>query len=339
MLIYEKDPRCWLAQLSDLEADPMPERVREHQAAIRTILAWARAFLTQPHPELGRTGPVCPFVRPALARGTIFYTVCPGADLDVDQVESVARSYRDWFLELEPVGGRDAQYKSINIIFPDVPASAMERVVEGAQERLKLLYARERIMLGEFHPGPPQKGGLWNEHFRPLRSPLPLLGIRHMVPTDFAFLRDSRELTEVYLAAFGDRVPDALAETVRAAALRFGLPYEGDSPGAGRRTGTAGRTGAGRRAGDQARVKADVKAVAAAAAGTGGAEAAAAGCPHHAAAVRAAAEAGCPAHAEPGAGAEVRVPVGRIVAGDAAGAGARASTTSVPPIPTGETKR
>ena len=228
MLIYEKDPRCWLAQLSDLEADPMPGRVREHLAAIRTIVDWERSFLTQPHPELGRAGPVCPFARPALAKGTIFYAVWAGADLDADEVESVVRSYRDWFLELEPVSGRDAQYKSINMIFPDLPPSALGPVIEGVQERLKLLYAREGIMIGEFHPGPPNKGGLWNEDFRPLRSPLPLLGIRHMVPTDLAFLKGDREGMEAYLAVCGDRVPDSLAEEVRATALRFGLSWPGE---------------------------------------------------------------------------------------------------------------
>ncbi|MFL5383908.1 MAG: DUF6875 domain-containing protein [Longimicrobiaceae bacterium] len=307
MLTYEKDPRCWLAELSDLEADPAPEGVREHLDTIRRIVDWARAYLTKPHPELGRTGPVCPFVRPALARGTIFYTVCPGADLDVDQVESVARRYRDWFLELEPVSGRDAQYKSINMIFPDVPRSAMGRVIEGAQERLKLLYAREGIMIGEFHPGPPDKGGLWNEHFRPLRSPLPLLGIRHMVPTDFAFLKDGRETMEIYLAAFGDTVPAALAEQVHAAAVRFGL-RQGEEPS----PAAAGRAEAEPRAAadPEPRAAADSEARAAAAAG----------CPHHAASAPAAG-AECPAHAEAGTAPGERVPVGRIVSEDVAGAG------------------
>jgi len=282
MLTYEKDPRCWLAQLSDLKADPMPERVREHQVAIRAIVDWEWSFLTQPHPELGRAGPVCPFARPALTRGTIFYTVRPGADLDVDAVESVARSYRGWFLELEPVSGREAQYKSINMIFPDLPPSALGPVIEGVQERLKLLYAREGIMIGEFHPGPPDKGGLWNERFRPLRSPLPLLGIRHMVPTDLAFLKGDRESMAAYLAVCGDRVPDSLAEEVRATALRFGLSW----PGRAESSGAGGRG------------EAEEQAV----------EAAAAGCPHDATRAQTPG-AGCPAHADSGGGVGERVPV------------------------------
>jgi hypothetical protein len=42
-------------------------------------------------------------------------------------------------------------------------------------------------MLGEFHPFSPTPG-LRNSHFRPLRSPVPLLAIRHIVESDVDFL-------------------------------------------------------------------------------------------------------------------------------------------------------
>jgi hypothetical protein len=371
MRIYEKDPRCWLAELSDLEVDPIPERVREHLGAIRTIIDWSRSYLAQPHPELGRSGPVCPFVRPALAKRTIFYSVWPGADLDPDEVESVARSFRDWFLELEPVHGRDAQYKSINIIFPDLPMSAVGELIDGTQERLKPLYARGGIMIGEFHPGPPQKAGLWNEDFRPLRCPLPMLSIRHLVPTDFAFLKDRREFMEAYLASVGDKVPGALAQAVHGAALRFGLrPGEEEASGAvprvedpssvaddfGRieepraadgdaRVGEPGAARGDDRRTEEPRAADDGRAeMARAAAGCphraaeeARAAAAAAGCPHAAAAERAVREAR--RAADPGAGTGERVPVGRIVSEDTTGAGVRESTAPPPPIHTEETNR
>jgi hypothetical protein len=146
--------------------------------------------------------------------------------------------------------------------------------------------------------------GLWNEDFRPLRCPLPMLAIRHMVPTDFAFLKGKRELMETYLAAFGDTVPAALAEQVHAAAVRFGLrPGEEASPGAGAPAETEPRAAAD----PEPRAATDVEPRAAA-------EAA---CPHHAAA----AVAECPAHADAGAASVERVPVGRIVSEDVAGAG------------------
>ena len=86
---------------------------------------------------------------------------------------------------------------------------------------LKREDVRKGLMIGEFHDGPPPKPGLWNPDFRPLRSPVPLLAIRHMVPTDFPFLRDDDTTVAAYLQRFGDRVPTHLREHVRAAADRL----------------------------------------------------------------------------------------------------------------------
>jgi len=50
-------------------------------------------------------------------------------------------------------------------------------------------------MLGEFHMRNNQPG-LRNDDFFPLRTPIPCLAVRHMVPTDLAFLNVERyELT------------------------------------------------------------------------------------------------------------------------------------------------
>jgi|GEM_PF-924582 len=333
MRTYAKDPRCWLAELSDLEGDPMPERVRENLGTLRAIVDWARSYLAQPHPDLGRSGPVCPFVRPAMSRGTMFLTVWPGARLDADEVESVVRSYRDWFLELEPAQGKEAQYKSINILFPDIPARDVERLIDGTQERLKPVYVRDGIMIGEFHPGPPKKAGLWNEEFRPLRSPIPLLSIRYMVATDFAFLRDRREFMEAYLSAFADRLPGALTERVHDAAVRFGLVHEDEAQ-------SAAAHDAQDRAVRDAHALARAVAEAAEARFHDDAAAVSAGCPHPAAQARDPSAAECPVHtdarvpaaaenaAPQEAGAPLTPPPGKVPAvhiapvGDAAPAGA-----------------
>jgi hypothetical protein len=249
-------------------------------------------------------------------KGTLFYSVWRGADLEAAEVQSVAASFREFFLELEPVNGRDAGYKNIVIIFPDMPMSEVERLIDGTKELLKPVYAREGIMIGEFHPLPPQMAGLWNEDFRPLRCPLPMLAIRHMVATDFAFLKERRDFMEAYLMVHGNSVPAALAEQVRAAALRFGLPY-----GAGEASpGANGQAAA--PATSDANANGDSAAAVQQRAGEATADAAAAGCPHAAAALaRAAAEAGCPAHPEPGAEAGQRMPGSRIANVDTASAG------------------
>jgi hypothetical protein len=231
MLTYHADPRLVLVGLDDIDADPAPPFVAENRAALERIVRWAREYLSQPHPELGRGGPVCPFVRPAMARRAFHLAVVRGADLPAAEVHELVAGYRRWFLELEPVSGREAQYKSINILFPDIGADRTRELIDDTQERLKPEYVRDGIMIGEFHDGPPDKAGLWNDHFRPLRSPIPLLSIRHMVPTDFAFLRDRQEFMEAYLAAFGEKLPASLDELVRETARRFGLE-PGSPPGA-----------------------------------------------------------------------------------------------------------
>jgi hypothetical protein len=43
------------------------------------------------------------------------------------------------------------------------------------------------LMLGEFHANN-ESPGLRNPDFRPLRSPIPMLAIRHMVDSDLPFL-------------------------------------------------------------------------------------------------------------------------------------------------------
>lgn len=226
MRIHPTDPRMYLVELSDFRAEPLPAQVQEHLEPLRAIVHWAMDYLCQPHPELGRRGAVCPFTTPSIRRNLFFLTVMPGADLRREDVVEVVRKYRDWFLEMEPHDTRSAQYKTINILFPDIPEEAWSSLIEATHGELKADYVMHGIMLGEFHPGPPEKAALRNPDFRPLKSPLPLLGIRHMVPTDFAFLRDEREYMVAYLARHGDKIdslPGTMPAEVRQVAAEFGL--------------------------------------------------------------------------------------------------------------------
>jgi hypothetical protein len=228
MRIHPADPRLYLVEPTDLTADPPPARIQGDLEPLRTIVSWATDYLSRPHPELGRTGAVCPFTPPALRRNLFFLTVLRGAGLELDDVEEVVRLYRDWFLELAPTDPRQGQYKTINMIFPDLPSSAWKSLIEATQDRLKAEYVPLGIMIGEFHPGPPEKAALWNPDFRPLRCPLPMLVIRHMVPTDFVFLRDRPDFMSAYLRLQGARVPPVIAAEVRAAAEGFGLSLSGE---------------------------------------------------------------------------------------------------------------
>lgn len=230
MRTHPTDPELFLVEPSDLRRDPLPERVREHLEPVSRILQWANDYLCRPHPDLGRAGAVCPFTRPALRKDLLLLTVCRGTEFSVDDVIGLVRRHRDWFLQMEPRELPLAQYKFIGIIFPDIPEPAYLELIEATQARLKSEYVPLGLMIGEFHPGPPRQAGLWNPDFRPLRSPLPLLGTRHMVPTDWPFLRDDHAYVAAYLARFTEELfPSRAADDIRTAMDRFGLAVPGSA--------------------------------------------------------------------------------------------------------------
>ncbi|HYW09472.1 MAG TPA: hypothetical protein VE913_21100, partial [Longimicrobium sp.] len=162
MRTHPTDPRLYLVELPDFRAEPLAPELRENMEPLVAIVRWAMEYLCSPHPELGRAGAVCPFTSPSIRRNLFFLTVMRGADLGAAEVDDVVRRYRDWFMEMEPRDPRQAQYKTINILFPDVPRSAWSTLIEAAQERLKPEYVPHGIMIGEFHPGPPDKAALRN---------------------------------------------------------------------------------------------------------------------------------------------------------------------------------
>lgn len=233
MLVHPEAAHLTLFEATDLESvedghlskllvgQGLPDTVG---GALTEILSWARSYLAQPHSELGRKGDVCPFTGPSLDRGTFYLTPYPGVPSGEAAVAEALREYRDWFLTLDPVALPLSQFKTILVLFPDVPAADAPALIDRAQALLKPAYVEAGLMIGEFHDGPPEQGGLWNPDWRPLRSPVPLLAIRHMVPTDVLFLEHDPDLLASYLAYFSGAVPKHLRERTEAAAARHGLP-------------------------------------------------------------------------------------------------------------------
>ncbi|MYM91993.1 hypothetical protein GTP91_33065, partial [Rugamonas sp. FT82W] len=150
------------------------------------VLDWVRAFLARPHPELGRKGAVCPFVPVSLMQDSIWLAEITDRDLSLDKIGAIIGAYRDLFLATEPTRGPDAINKAFMVVFPHLGAEGAA-VVDEVQYRLKRDFVDMGLMLGEFH-ATNQSEGLRNPEFRPLRSPVPMLAIRHMVDSDLPFL-------------------------------------------------------------------------------------------------------------------------------------------------------
>jgi Cys-tRNA(Pro) deacylase len=202
---------------------PVDADVLEGHPAVQAIAQWATSYLCAPHPELGRSGPVCPFVPGALVKKLIFATVYEDTDLDVSAIKAILLSEMERFIALDPVSGNEAQFKALMVLFPELPADRAADLIETAQAELQGSFVPNGLMVGEFHSGPPDKRGLWNPEFRPLYSPVPMLAIRHMVPTDVLFLKDSAPLFREYIKIYGNAVPERFRSHFEEAAERFGM--------------------------------------------------------------------------------------------------------------------
>ncbi len=163
------------------------EQLQQDLPYLIETMEWVRNFLGKPHPDLGRSGPVCPFVPSALQLNAIRMRVIRSSHLEHKKIEEIVRSYRDIFLEIEPQTGEAALNKAILLIFPDVRTEEAFKLIDGVQQELKPFFVEAGLMLGEFHKRN-QTPGLRNQNFRPLRSPIPMLAIRFMVEGDLPFL-------------------------------------------------------------------------------------------------------------------------------------------------------
>lgn len=217
MLFHPSHTHLSLIEVDDLQKpeEHQPELVREHYQALMTILDWAKTFLSRPHPELGRDGAVCPYTRTSITRHHFRMAVYQEHDVSLAQVREQLLLYRNWFLALEPVQPKtEAQYKTILILFPYLSAEKASTIIDDLQRELKPPFVDAGLMIGQFHARC-NEPGLWNTAFRPLRTPIPLLVIRHMVPTDFPFLRHDPVFLASYLKICGQQIPKHLQSAVQ----------------------------------------------------------------------------------------------------------------------------
>ncbi len=155
-------------------------------SAMGQVVEWIDEFLAAQHPELGRKGSVCPFVPTALTLDTIWMAEITDSHPDMERVKEVMGQFREIFLNIEPRQMPNAINKAIIVVFSnlDIANAAM---VDDVQLSLKKSYVDMGLMLGEFHANN-QSPGLRNAAFFPLRGPIPMLGMRHMVDSDLPFL-------------------------------------------------------------------------------------------------------------------------------------------------------
>ena len=183
------------------------------------VLWWAENFLTKPHKNLGRAGPVCPFASPSLERKRFWLTAHSSDHPEQKELQEIVLGYRDWFLDLPKESSDEAQYNTILILLPNVPRDLFSSVIDKTQKALKPAFLEEKLMIGQFH-SLCNEPGVQNPDFRPLQSPVPMLVIRYMTSGDIVFMKNedgqyNADFLNTYLNTFGKGLPGPMMDKMR----------------------------------------------------------------------------------------------------------------------------
>ncbi|MFC9892197.1 DUF6875 domain-containing protein [Nocardia sp. NPDC127579] len=167
------------------------------------IRGWARTYLTGHTAELGREGPVCPYVGPSIRRDLMWIGQIPGAHPRPAAVRRVLADALALFPELPPAEGGAAALRTLITALPDLNEYTL---IDELHAELKTSFVEQGLMLGQFYPGCDQPG-LWNKEFHPLDAPIPMLVVRTMMATDFPFLLARPEWMTAYVKKFAPGLP------------------------------------------------------------------------------------------------------------------------------------
>ncbi len=184
--------------------------------ALNTVADWIKTFVVRPNKDLGRAGPVCPFVPGSLERKTLWFAPEQIANRGVPEVVQLVNDYKRLLLRTQPTEGDDAIYKAIMIVFTDLSADHAKEYVDNDQvQRLKKpFYAEDGVVLGEFHERN-ELPAIYNASFQPFTPPVPFLLLRPAVISDWKFFVGNDDWLGIWARRFGESAVKALAEELR----------------------------------------------------------------------------------------------------------------------------
>ncbi|MFF5209074.1 DUF6875 domain-containing protein [Streptosporangium sp. NPDC000396] len=165
------------------------------------ILTWLHTYISEPHTELGRGGPICPFVPASLKTDALAFVV--HSEIDGESPEALSDlllTHMKDFAAAAPNSAHELRRRSLMIIVPNVKEERLH-VLDSVQREVKNEMVRNGMMLGQFHLRCPDTA-VRNPGFQVSIAPLPCFAIRHMAPHDILFLHDDRDWFAEYRRRF-----------------------------------------------------------------------------------------------------------------------------------------
>jgi hypothetical protein len=200
-----------LHRFTDVTSTDLPAgAAQQSPQALQVIADWTRSFLMRDHSELGRDGNVCPFTSMGARIDTLRFGVCEATGQEPARIRTELLDAFAAFDQI-PYPRKMGIYRAILIGFPNCGDADGIVALAAVQKSLRLWSFRRARMVGLFHPQA-DAPGLWNKHFRPLRSPIPVIALRSLVVQDAAFVLRHPLLAPTYLLNFPLAGPRQLAE-------------------------------------------------------------------------------------------------------------------------------
>jgi hypothetical protein len=202
--------------LEDLEdASRTRELAESDRNALGAVADWTKTFVVKPHRDLGRAGPVCPFVPVAWDHKTLWLAAERSAGRSAPDVIQLIEGYKRLLLAAQPIDGDDANYKSIVVVFTDLPAVQAKDFFGGVLQQIGVpSYVDDGLVMGPFYEGN-DGTAIYNPNFRPFTSPVPFLLMRRAAISDWKFFLNDEDWLRRWARRYGEPAVEALAEELR----------------------------------------------------------------------------------------------------------------------------
>ncbi len=171
-------------------------------------------FAASPNPNKGSSGAVCPFLPKAIKNDTIRCAIIDNETFDVDTISTILDDYIKLFLDFSKGEKELKIYYSLIILFPNMNTKQSELLLTTIHKEYKKKMVYDGLMIGEFFPSN-EKVGLYSDSFHPLRSQVPMIAIRYLIPEDILFLNNDSDSIEdriEYLKGYIHSLGDILNE-------------------------------------------------------------------------------------------------------------------------------
>lgn len=175
--------------------------VVDFESALESVDSWLTEYISASHPEIGRTGPICPFVTPSRKNRTLEIRLrLVGHAPTLELVEEIARSsLREY--ELTTWQGRNPMLQAMVIVLPDLCSEDTE-LLDQAQAHVKDDFVAQGLMIGQFHENC-EVTAARNPRFVVSGAPVPVLAIRSIALHDVFFLSERPHWFQKYREKFG----------------------------------------------------------------------------------------------------------------------------------------